>query len=207
MELMTDATMGERIRYYRKQTGMTQKELAGLCGLSESAIRNYELGNRIPDWETLTVIAEQLRVNYYALADTDVQAIDGALHALFKMENIYGLYPKEFDGDIHFVFKESVPLSDHGDNLNAVLRDAGSLLQYRLRGYAKAAAMHDAGELTDEEYELWKSKSPLYLEDVRKLYEQRRQGEVKDLPEDVQTPGENPQKPRQRRKRKINNGH
>ena len=50
--LPIDATMGERIRYYRQVAGLTQKALAEKCGITESAIRNYELGNRMPDWET-----------------------------------------------------------------------------------------------------------------------------------------------------------
>ena len=64
MGLPIDATLGERIRFYRQQAGLTQKELAGLCEVSESAIRNYELGNRVPDFLTLHTIAEKLRVNY-----------------------------------------------------------------------------------------------------------------------------------------------
>ena len=58
MGLSIDATLGEHIRFYRQQAGLTQKELAGLCEVSESAIRNYELGNRVPDFLTLHTIAE-----------------------------------------------------------------------------------------------------------------------------------------------------
>ena len=68
MGLPIDATLGERIRFYRQQAGLTQKELAGLCEVSESAIRNYELGNRVPDFLTLHTIAEKLRVNYAAIS-------------------------------------------------------------------------------------------------------------------------------------------
>ena len=38
-------TVGEKIRKFRIDQGYTQKELAIMSGLSESAIRNYELGN------------------------------------------------------------------------------------------------------------------------------------------------------------------
>ena len=48
-----EATLGERIRYYRKRKGMTQKQLADLCQITEPAIRNYELDNRIPGYDTL----------------------------------------------------------------------------------------------------------------------------------------------------------
>ena len=46
-------TVGEKIRKFRINQGYTQKELAIMSGLSESAIRNYELGNRFPSSEQL----------------------------------------------------------------------------------------------------------------------------------------------------------
>ena len=36
-------TVGDKIRKYRLEQGYTQKELAIKAGLSESAVRNYEL--------------------------------------------------------------------------------------------------------------------------------------------------------------------
>ena len=38
--------IGAKIRSFRTMRQLTQKQLAESCGLSESAIRNYELGNR-----------------------------------------------------------------------------------------------------------------------------------------------------------------
>mgnify|MGYP000485409768 CR=1 FL=1 len=46
-------TVGEKIRKFRIDQGYTQKELAIMSGLSESAIRNYELGNRFPIIRTI----------------------------------------------------------------------------------------------------------------------------------------------------------
>ena len=40
--------IGEKIRKFRTENGLSQKELAKMAGLSEPAIRNYELGNRTP---------------------------------------------------------------------------------------------------------------------------------------------------------------
>ena len=111
MELLSiNSTLGERIRFYRQQAGLTQKELAGLCEVSESAIRNYELGNRVPDFLTLHAIAEKLRVNYAAIAGEKVTDLEGVLQALYKLEEIYGLYPTEVDGHIHFVFRDSIAI-------------------------------------------------------------------------------------------------
>ena len=44
--------VGTLIRNFRIAADMTQKELAEKCGLNESTIRNYELGNRYHDEAT-----------------------------------------------------------------------------------------------------------------------------------------------------------
>lgn len=46
----------------RKQRKLTQKELADKLGLSASAIGNYEQGIRVPDYETLEIIADFFNV-------------------------------------------------------------------------------------------------------------------------------------------------
>ena len=51
--------VGYLIRNFRIASDMTQKELADKCGLNESTIRNYELGNRYPDEATLLNIANR----------------------------------------------------------------------------------------------------------------------------------------------------
>ena len=43
---MTNKEIGEKIRLMRRTRGMTQKDLAAITGLSESAIAMYEAGKR-----------------------------------------------------------------------------------------------------------------------------------------------------------------
>ena len=206
MGLPIDATLGERIRFYRQQAGLTQKELAGLCEVSESAIRNYELGNRVPDFLTLHAIAEKLRVNYAAIAGEKVTDLEGALQALYKLEEIYGLHPTEVDGQIHFVFRDSVAVDEFKPDLDTVISSPSLLLQYRVLGFMKACALHDAGELTDEEYALWKSKFPAFLSDFYKFRKQAGQTEEENFGGDAPVSSEKPQSPKRRRERKINSG-
>lgn len=206
MGLPIDATLGERIRFYRQQAGLTQKELAGLCEVSESAIRNYELGNRVPDFLTLHTIAEKLRVNYAAIAGEKVTDLEGALQALYKLEEIYGLYPTEVDGQIHFVFRDSMVVDKFKPGLDAVMSSPGALLQYRVLGFMKACALHDAGELTDEEYALWKSKFPAFLGDFYDFRKQAGRAEGETFEGDAPVPSEKPQSPERNRERKINSG-
>jgi transcriptional regulator with XRE-family HTH domain len=206
MGLPIDAMLGERIRFYRQQAGLTQKELAGLCEVSESAIRNYELGNRVPDFLTLHTIAEKLRVNYAAIAGEKVTDLEGALQALYKLEEIYGLYPTEVDGQIHFVFRDSMAVDEFKPDLDTVMGSPGALLQYRALGFMKACALHDAGELNDEEYALWKSKFPAYLSDFYDFRKQAGKPDSETFDGDTPVPSEKPQSPERSRERKINSG-
>lgn len=203
MGLPVDATLGEKIRFYRQQAGLTQKELADLCEISESAIRNYELGNRVPDFLTLKNITEQLRVSFYAIADVNLTDLNGAVQALFKLEEIYGLYPVEVDGHIHFVFRDSVASSDFQKDPNSALESVSAMLQYRALRFMEVCAQHDAGDLTDEEYALWKSKFPEYQDDFHKAIQADKD---KIALESDPIPMSEPQTPERSRKRKINNG-
>lgn len=53
-------TVAENIKRLRKQAGFTQRQLAEKCGMSESTLRQYEIGYRNPKIETLHRIAQAL---------------------------------------------------------------------------------------------------------------------------------------------------
>ena len=107
--------VGFLIRNFRIAAKMTQKELADKCGLNESTIRNYELGNRYPDEATLLNIANNLGVSFYALSDPDVANIFSTLHVLFDIEWAYGLRPTIKDGEYASNLKNGfqVPVPAH----------------------------------------------------------------------------------------------
>lgn len=101
--------VGSLIRAFRTASDMTQKELARRCGVNESTIRNYELGNRYPDDATLMKIADSLNVSYYTLADPSTDNIFGAINALFDIERAYGLRPTIKDGMLILKFDDRLP--------------------------------------------------------------------------------------------------
>ena len=76
--------VGYLIRNFRIASDMTQKELADKCGLNESTIRNYELGNRYPDEATL------LNIAYNQLTTQFVQTLAIQLKHKYVSEIIYG---------------------------------------------------------------------------------------------------------------------
>lgn len=152
--LPIDSSLGERIRYYRQAAGMTQKALAEKCSITESAIRNYELGNRMPDWETLTDIAENLKVSFYALSDPRLADIFGALHALFRMEDIYGIHPVMVGNDIHIAFSKDT----YAKNLFTFSPD--TLLKQAITVWESNYLKYINGDISEEEYQTWRSKYP-----------------------------------------------
>ena len=146
-----EATLGERIHYYRKRKGLTQKQLAELCQISEPAIRNYELDNRIPGYDTLNTIAWALDVNYHTLADPDLSSLVGAMHVLFRMEYAHGLKPRELDGRAVLAI----------DQPNRITGE--DLVQKMMNKWLEARKKYDSGEWTEEQYEDWLIKYPSVL--------------------------------------------
>ena len=72
--------IGERIREYRKKSGLTQKALGSLCGIAEPTIRKYELGLLNPKIETIRKIANALKISEFDLmADMKDLSSDVAL--------------------------------------------------------------------------------------------------------------------------------
>jgi len=57
-----EVCLADNLRGIRLRAGETQWELAEVCGVSPTAISNYEHGNRQPDLETLVRIARHYHV-------------------------------------------------------------------------------------------------------------------------------------------------
>lgn len=64
-------TIGQQIRKYRKEKGMTQKQLADLLDTTQQNLAQYENGKRNPKIETLKKIARALEIPLIELQDID----------------------------------------------------------------------------------------------------------------------------------------
>lgn len=138
--------VGVLIRNFRITADMTQKELAEKCGLNESTIRNYELGNRYPDEATLLNIANHLGVSFFALSDPDVANVFSALHVLFDIEWAYGLRPTIKDGEVIFKFEDR--LSCTGPRPQEDLDAFKKMVEY----WARLRDKLEDGEITESDY-------------------------------------------------------
>jgi transcriptional regulator with XRE-family HTH domain len=138
--------VGVLIRNFRIAADMTQKELAEKCGLNESTIRNYELGNRYPDKATLLNIANHLGVSFFALSDPDVANVFSALHVLFDIEWAYGLRPTIKDGEVVLKFEDRLPSA--GPRPQEDLDTFKKMVEY----WARLRDKLEDGEITESDY-------------------------------------------------------
>lgn len=66
---MDEKTIGDKIKEYRKQFGLTQVQLAKRLGITQGTLALYETGKRHPKIETVKRIADALCVSSSKLFD------------------------------------------------------------------------------------------------------------------------------------------
>lgn len=71
--------IGSRIRRYREERGLSQKQLAELIGVKNSRVSNWEQGLNRPDADILAALCRALQVSPSELLD--VKLVDDELNA------------------------------------------------------------------------------------------------------------------------------
>lgn len=98
----SNVLLGKSIREIRLRRGLTQRKVSeAIGGISESALRSYELGERRPKQNTLERIAETLDVAPACFDTYGIERYDELVHALFLLEDRFGIEPCA-DGSIRF---------------------------------------------------------------------------------------------------------
>lgn len=98
----SNVLLGKSIREIRLRRGLTQREVSeAIGGISESALRSYELGERSPKQNTLERIAKALDVAPACFDTYGIEHYDELMHALFLSEEAFGIKPCA-DGSIRF---------------------------------------------------------------------------------------------------------
>ena len=96
--------IGERIRWFRKRHGLTQRELGLKLGFTNKTadlrIRQYETGLRNPKEGTIKDLAQVFDVAEEALSVPDIDSYIGLMHTLFTLEDMYGLTDIKIDDQV-----------------------------------------------------------------------------------------------------------
>ena len=148
---LASANLGQKTRFYRQIAGMTQKELGAACGVNESTIRNYELGNRYPDSDTIFEISNALEISPYVLATPDPISAASSLQYLFSMEKTLDLTPTTIDGKVYLEVSSEIDVND------ATVAPLSNLK----RMFSHWATMYEKfinEEIDEETYLLWQAK-------------------------------------------------
>ncbi|MSS43395.1 helix-turn-helix transcriptional regulator [Anaerosalibacter bizertensis] len=132
---------GEKLKKLRLLRELTQKELAIKSDLTDSAIRNYELGYRSPNKKQLLKIAEALECDVSALIDHTPISVFEFMQILFDYEDDLKIKP--------LIEESSIGLISHDENFNDFLVE-----------WDEMRKKHYNEEITDDEFEDWKLSYP-----------------------------------------------
>lgn len=97
--------VSERIKYLRTAKNYSANKLANLCGISQSYLRDIELGNKNPTVEILSIICSTLGLSlqdFFAENEEDTIAKDPLIH------RIYQLTPAQREALLNFLDTMSV---------------------------------------------------------------------------------------------------
>lgn len=134
-------TIGEKIKKFRIARNFSQKELAIISGMSEPAIRNYELGNRQPSEKQLEKISQALNISIYTLKP-NLDNYLGVMHSLFYLEDFYNLKITQIDGIPFLAFEANDPMYEN------------------LCKWNEQKTSLENGKITKENYDMWRYSFP-----------------------------------------------
>lgn len=143
--------IGERIRWFRKRLGLTQKELGIKIGLNkltaETRIGQYETGQRKPKPDMINDLATVLNVASEAIDVPDIDSHIGLLHTLFTLEDRYGLTVTELDGQVCLKLDVNNPNYDLGFAEDLIV-------------WNKVKTKLTTGSILTSEYDHWRYNYP-----------------------------------------------
>jgi len=169
-------TQGARIKYIRNQRGLTQKGLGILCGFPENSadvrIRQYESNTKSPKKDTLTVLAQVLKINYIAIENNDFSSTEDIMETLFWLDNgdlidFFELQPSRdktndwrfkgnYNSNIHVASSNPFGLVFRDDSLNGFFDEWG--LRKKELKHCK---------ITQLQYNNWKWNWPYSCDDIK----------------------------------------
>ena len=92
--------IGKRITYFRTAKNYSVNKLANLAGISQSYLRDVELGNKNPTVEMLSVICDTLEISLF---DFFNENDDNQLKEDPLLSKIYKLTPKQKEALLSFL--------------------------------------------------------------------------------------------------------
>ena len=133
---------GKKLKELRLIRNLTQKELAIKSGISDAAIRYYELGNRSPTKQQLDKIASALNCDPGAITDHNLYTNIDFYQIIFDLETNFTLRPYRDESGMSFLMSNSPEFNDF------------------LKEWDDMRKKHYNNEISDEEFRDWKISYP-----------------------------------------------
>lgn len=146
-------SIGERIKFFRKRSFMTQKDLGVAIGYTQGTadirIAQYESGKRTPKADTLEKLAEVFKVSPTALDVPNTDNMNGIMQTLFSLEDSHGLtLTIREEGSVCILTDLTKP-------------DDGLLIN--IYEWARKCDQLRKGEISQNEYDEWKYNTSDFL--------------------------------------------
>lgn len=158
-------TLGQKIKKYRLLKKMTQKELGIAVGFpassADSRIRKYEGDIMTPKENMRAKIADALDVDLSALSDVDIADEEDVMHALFLLEELFGMDIEVQDGKTTLIFENN---NEKYNNLITYINMWGAVKQAYIRETSTDKQKRD--------YAIWKSKA---FKNIRKYFSEKEE--------------------------------
>lgn len=153
-------TVGEKIKTLRQREEWSQKRLAMELGVSETTIRNYELGHGGVRERHMLRLAELFGVDISVLKDNEIEKYNDVMQLLFMLADEHGLVTSDV---------EHILPSD------CVLVFNNRTLQAYLNSWHNKRNQIEANNASKEELQAWELRFPIsYAEDCEKALREAR---------------------------------
>lgn len=100
--------IGQKIRYYREQKGLTQKQLSQMTGISRQMIYQYENGMTIPKLYNAILLAKALEVSLNDLCNDVSPEYKEYLKTYKDLLEIISLLNKNSSFDIDIILENDI---------------------------------------------------------------------------------------------------
>ena len=131
-------TVGERIKYFRKERKMTQEQLAELTGIHPVSIRKYETNKMQPQIEQIERIASTLQVNANAII-----GYNGAPTRVDTVGDLMGLLMTLYRARVLLI------VGDHDEDFSIKPETAKITINPALAGFFRVLSPNDSENSID----------------------------------------------------------
>ena len=140
-------TVGDRIRWFRRRSGLTQKQLGELIGFpaksADIRIAQYESNARKPKHQLISLLANTFQISPDAISVPNIDSPERLMHTLFAVEDQYG-------------FLIDVAISPSVVQGNSRLSEDTIEIQNGIHEWKIKADKLHKGEITKAEYDYWR---------------------------------------------------